>query len=91
MRGAIRIDSQIDINPGKLNMASILTDRQALIAGVLSQYLILALAAASPAPSAILSSDNANQNITVPFEFCKTNFEKSNVTVSSNDTKPRSK
>lgn len=43
VRGAIRIDSQIDINPGKLNLASMLTDRQAmtgpkaLIAGVLSQ------------------------------------------------------
>lgn len=91
------MDSQININPDKLNLASMLTDRQAmkgpnaLIAGVLSRHLILALAAPSPAPSAILSSDNANQNITVPFEFCKTTFEKSNITVSSNDTKTTSK
>lgn len=64
---------------------------QALIAGVLSQHLIFALAAPPPAPSAILSSDNANQNITVPFDFSVTTSEKYNTTVPSNVTKTTSK
>lgn len=53
---------------------------KALIAGVLSQHLILALAAVSPAPPIILSSDNAIEKITVPFSSCETISEKFNIT-----------
>lgn len=87
------MQSQINIKSDKLQRASLSTDLhamkgpRALIVGVLSQHLILALAAASPAPPIILSSDNAIQNGTVPSESLETVSEKFNITVSSNLTK----
>ena len=89
--------SQINIKPEKLKLTSMSTDLhamkgpKALVAGVLSQHLILALAAASPAPPIILSSDNAIRNITVPFDSCGTISGKCNATVSSKLIKTMSK
>ena len=91
------MNSQINIKREKLQLASMSTDPhamkgpKALIASVLSQHLILALAAASPALPKILSFDNAPQKITIPFESCETIAEKFNRTVSSNLTKTTSK
>ena len=91
------MDSQVNIKPDKLRLAFMSTDihamkgPKALIAGVLSQHLILALAAASPAPPKILSSDNAIQNITLPFSSCETISEKFNITGSSNVNRTTSK
>ena len=89
--------SQINIKPDKLRLASMSTylhamkGPKALIAGVLCQHLILAFAAASPAPPIILSSDNAIQNVTVAFGSCETISEKFNITVSSDVTRTTSK
>lgn len=58
---------------------------------MLTQHMILALAAASPAPPIMLSSDNAVQNRTVPFESFETVSENFNITVSSDLTKTTSK
>ena len=87
------MQSQVNIKPDKLKLASMFTDLhamkgpRALIDGVLSQHLILALATASPAPPIMLSSVNAIQNGTVPSESFETVSQKFNITVSSNFTK----
>ena len=64
---------------------------RALLAGVLTQHVILALAAASPAPPIMLSSDNAIQNSTMPFESFETVSENCTITAWSNLTKTTSK
>ena len=87
------MQSQINIKSDKLQRASLSTDLhamkgpRALAVGALSQHLILALAAASPAPPIILPSDNAIQNGTMPSKSFETVLENFNITVSSDLTK----
>ena len=64
---------------------------KALIVGVLSQHLILALVAGSPALPMKLSSDGAIQNITAPFSSCEIISERLNITGSYNVTRTTSK